>query len=277
MPPRDSRRSTKSPTAAIERNPPTSPSDGARVSDGARARQKQRPSRGPETSAAAPAAPRPVRSRDGAFGFDPDTAVAHLRAADPALARLIDDAGPFAMELKRTPSVFGALAEAIVYQQLTGKAAATIYARICALFPHARVGFTAEDLLVARDEALRGAGLSRGKLLALRDLAARAVDGRLPTLAAVRRLDDAAIVERLTEVRGVGRWTAEMFLMFRLGRPDVLPTDDYGVRKGFALTFRKGAVSTPEQLARRGARWRPYRSVASWYLWRAAERGAVYR
>ncbi|MGH7789051.1 MAG: methylated-DNA--[protein]-cysteine S-methyltransferase, partial [Candidatus Binatia bacterium] len=208
---------------------------------------------------------------DGTFGFDPAVAIAHLRAADAALARVIDAAGPFRMEIKRTTSLFGALAEAIVYQQLTGKAAATIYGRVCALFPRAHAGPTPQHILRASDEALRGAGLSRPKILALRDLARRAADGELPTLAEAHRMDDAEIVARLVAVRGIGRWTAEMLLMFRLGRPDVLPVDDYGVRKGFAAAFRKRALPAPADVEKRGARWKPYRTVASWYLWRAAE------
>jgi len=212
---------------------------------------------------------------DGALGFDPDTAVRHLRAVDPSLARVIDVVGrcEIALELKRTRSLFSALAESIVYQQLTGKAAATIYARVCALFPHAHAGPTAEQILRVSDERLRGAGLSAAKTLSLRDLARRAKAGEIPTLDEVRTLDDDAIVERLTQVRGIGRWTVEMLLIFRLGRPDVLPVDDYGVRKGFALATRRRALPTPKQLSARGERWKPYRTAASWYLWRAAERG----
>ncbi len=207
---------------------------------------------------------------DGAFGFDPGAAVEHLRAVDPALAHLIQAVGPFAMELKRTPSVFAALAEAIVYQQLNGRAAEAIFARLCALFPGAQQGPTAEQILRAPDEKLRAAGLSRAKLLSLRDLARRARDGQIPDLAEIHRLPDEAIIERLVEVRGIGRWTVEMLLMFRLGRPDVLPADDYGIRKGFALAFKKRTLPTRKALEVRGARWKPYRTVASWYLWRAA-------
>jgi 3-methyladenine DNA glycosylase/8-oxoguanine DNA glycosylase len=209
---------------------------------------------------------------DDSFGFDPAIAVAHVRASDATLARLIDVVGPFRMQLRGTSSLFAALAEAIVYQQLNGRAAATIFGRVCALFPRAHEGLTAEHILRASDARLRGAGLSGSKLLSLRDLARRASTGAIPTLAEIRHLDDASIVERLTQVRGIGRWTAEMFLMFRLGRPDVLPADDYGIRKGFAIAFRKRTLPTRVELERRGARWKPYRTVASWYLWRAAER-----
>jgi methylated-DNA-[protein]-cysteine S-methyltransferase len=209
---------------------------------------------------------------DGTLGFDPHAAVEHLRAKEPALARVIDAVGPFALELKRAPSLFGALAEAIVYQQLNGRAAATIYGRVAALFPRRSGGPTAAGILRLSDDKLRGAGLSRAKLLALRDLARRAAAGDIPALADAQGMDDETIVERLTQVRGIGRWTVEMLLIFRLGRPDVLPADDYGVRKGFAVAFRKREMPSPRDVAQRGERWRPYRTVASWYLWRAAER-----
>ena len=206
-----------------------------------------------------------------AFAFDPVLALAQVRASDPALARVIDAVGPFRMELKATASVFGALSEAIVYQQLSGKAAATIFGRVCALFPRARGGPAPQHILRASDEELRGAGLSRAKLLALRDLAEKTQGRAIPSLAELGRMDDEAIIERLTEVRGIGRWTAEMFLMFRLGRPDVLPVDDYGIRKGFAFAFKKRALPPAAAVEKHGERWRPYRTLASWYLWRAAE------
>ncbi len=184
---------------------------------------------------------------------------------------MIDAVGPFDLRLEKAPNLFVALAEAIVYQQLTGKAAATIFGRVRGLFGRARSGPTAEQVLGASDERLRGAGLSRSKLLSLRDLARRVESGALPTLAAVRRMDDEAIIERLTEVRGIGRWTAEMLLIFTLGRPDVLPADDYGIRKGFAAAFGRREPPARADVEKRGARWKPYRTVASWYLWRALE------
>ncbi len=207
---------------------------------------------------------------DEAFGFDPSLAVAHLRAADSVLGRVIDTVGPFRMRLRPAPSVFGALAEAIVYQQLNGKAAAAIFARVCALFPRSKP--TAARLLRTPEDKLRGAGLSRSKLLSLRDLAQKAEDGVIPTVAEIRDMADETIIERLSEVRGIGRWTAEMLLIFRLGRPDVLPVDDYGIRKGFAITFDRPELPPPKELAAHGVRWAPYRTVASWYLWRAVER-----
>jgi methylated-DNA-[protein]-cysteine S-methyltransferase len=208
---------------------------------------------------------------DGAFGFDPSAAVEHVRASGAALAHVIDAVGPFRMRLHKTPSLFVALAEAIVYQQLTAKAAAAIFARVRALFPRPHEGPTAEQILHASEERLRAAGLSRSKLLSLRDLARRAAEGKIPTLAEVHRMGDEAIIERLTEVRGIGRWTAEMFLIFRLGRPDVLPADDYGIRKGFAIAFERRELPARKDLEEHGARWKPYRTVASWYLWRLVE------
>jgi methylated-DNA-[protein]-cysteine S-methyltransferase len=213
----------------------------------------------------------PLFEGDGEFGFDPATAVRHLRKADPGLARLMDTVGPFRMRLKRAPSLFAALAEAIVYQQLHPKAAATIFARVCAIGACGTGGPTAEQILRASDADLREAGLSRAKLAALRDLAQKTRDRTIPTLAALQGMDDDAILASLTSVRGVGRWTAEMLLMFRLGRPDVLPADDYGLRRGYAIAFHKRALPTREDLEKRGALWKPYRTVASWYLWSAAE------
>jgi len=207
---------------------------------------------------------------DGRLGFDPKRAIAALRAADPKLAQLIDRVGPFELELKKSSTMFAMLAEAIVYQQLTGKAAATIYGRVCALFPRAHLGPNAKQILRTSDAKLRSAGLSRAKTLALRDLAERTERGELPSLAEARELADAEVIERLTRVRGIGRWTVEMLLIFRLARPDVLPVDDFGIRKGFAVAFRKRALPKPRELAKYGERWAPFRTVASWYLWRAA-------
>jgi 3-methyladenine DNA glycosylase/8-oxoguanine DNA glycosylase len=205
------------------------------------------------------------------LGFDPKKAVRHLKVADPALGEIIAAVGPFAMQLKSSRSLFGALAEAIVYQQLSNKAAATIYGRVEALFPRAKEGFTPRHILGATDEALRGCGLSRAKVLAVQDLARRVQGGELPMLDETRALADADLIERLVTVRGIGRWSAEMFLMFRLGRPDVLPLDDYSLRKAYMKAFRKRALPSPEALEKHGEKWRPYRTVASWYLWRTLE------
>jgi len=184
---------------------------------------------------------------------------------------VIDAVGPFRMTLKKTPSVFAALSEAIVYQQLTGRAAATIYARVCALFPRGHEGLSAQRILRVSDARLRAAGLSASKVLSMRDLARKAANGEIPTLDEVRTLSDEEILEPLTQVRGIGRWTVEMLLMFRLGRPDVLPVDDYGIRKGYAMLMRSRTLPKPQDLEKLGERWRPYRSVASWYLWRVLE------
>jgi methylated-DNA-[protein]-cysteine S-methyltransferase len=217
------------------------------------------------------ASPAPLAERGAAVDFDAAAAIAHLRQVDAALARLIDAVGPFGLRRKGMQSLFVALAEAIVYQQLHGKAAAAIFARLCALFPRAEHGPTPRQILRSPDAKLRGAGLSQAKLLSLRDLARRTLDGEVPALDEIQALADDDIVERLSRVRGIGRWTAEMLLIFRLGRPDVLPADDYGIRKGFAIAFKKRTLPAPKDILKRGHAWRPYRTVASWYLWRAAE------
>ncbi len=202
--------------------------------------------------------------------FDPVHAVRHLTAADPGLAWVIRRAEPFDMRPERTQSLFAALLESIVYQQLSGRAAETILGRVNALFAPRRYP-TAEDLLRITEVELRSAGLSRNKTAALHDLARRVIDGTVPPLRVARRLSDDELVERLTTVHGVGRWTVEMLLIFRLGRPDVLPVTDLGVRKGFRNAFRMRRLPAPVTMIRRAERWRPYRSVASWYMWRAAE------
>ena len=211
-----------------------------------------------------------ITSRSDGLGYDPDLACRHLMAADPRLGELMEKAGPFTMRPIPTQSLFAALARSIVYQQLSGKAAGTILARTIQLFAPRRFP-TPRDLLEAPVEQLRSAGLSANKAAALKDLAARTLDGTVPSLAQVRRMDDETIIERLTEVRGIGRWTVEMLLIFRLGRPDVLPLTDLGVRKGFARTFKRGRMPEAAAMLRRAERWRPYRSVASWYMWRALE------
>ncbi len=171
--------------------------------------------------------------------YDIKTALAELTAADPKLGKLIERAGPFTMRLATAQSPFEALTESIIYQQLHGKAAATIHRRLLDSF-HLEPGEhpTPQHLLDCPNEQLRAAGLSHNKALALRDLAAKTIDGTVPTLARILRMSDAAIIEHLTQVRGIGTWTVEMMLIFRLGRPNILPVTDYGVRKGFALTFQ---------------------------------------
>ncbi len=200
--------------------------------------------------------------------FDLDVACAHLARRDRTLARMMREVGPCRLEIAARQSPYEAIFESIVYQQLSGKAAASIHARVCKAFGARRCPKPAA-VAEASCELMRGAGLSRNKAEALRDLARHALDGEIPTRAKAEKLDDDEIVERLTAVRGVGRWTVEMFLIFTLGRPDVLPVDDYGVKKGFAQTFGRRVLPKPKELAEHGERWRPYRSVASWYLWRA--------
>jgi 3-methyladenine DNA glycosylase/8-oxoguanine DNA glycosylase len=207
------------------------------------------------------------------LSFEPAIALDHLRAHDQTLERVIDTVGPFRLQPMAASSIFAALARAIVYQQLTGKAAATIFARFCALFPSAEP--SAEQVLATAEEELRGAGLSRSKLLSLRDLAGKTVSGEIPALAEIHLMEDDAIIERLTSVRGIGRWTVEMLLIFRLGRPDVLPADDYGIRKGFARAYTGGELPARKDVETYGIRWKPYRTVASWYLWRLAEQAPL--
>jgi len=203
--------------------------------------------------------------------FDLEDATRALRECDPRLAKVIVAHGPCPIGPNGAGTPFSALARSIAYQQLAGKAAATIHGRVIALY-HPRRILRPEDVLATEDERLRGAGLSRAKTAAIKDLARKTVEGVVPSWAALRRMEDEEIIERLTTVRGVGRWTVEMLLIFHLGRPDVLPVSDYGVRKGFQRTYGKRALPTPKQLTKHAERWRPYRSIASWYLWRALEK-----
>jgi 3-methyladenine DNA glycosylase/8-oxoguanine DNA glycosylase len=196
-------------------------------------------------------------------------AESHLASRDARLRAVIEKVGPLAIPHDRSGTAFEALARSIVHQQLGGKAAATIHGRVLALFPEQRVH--PEALLTIDDAALRGAGLSRNKLFALRDLGSKVIDGTVPSVKAMGQMTDDAIVEQLVKVRGIGRWSAEMLLIFHLGRPDVLPVNDFGVRNGFMIAYRKTAMPTPTELARAGEKWRPFRSAASWYLWRAVD------
>ncbi len=199
--------------------------------------------------------------------FDPTEALAHLRAADPGMAALIERVRPFALKLTPARSLFEALLRSIVYQQLHGKAAATIHGRVLAeLSRHG--GPTTEALTRSTDEALRAAGLSRGKLLAVRDLAAKCLAGTVPSLKEAAKLSDEELEARLTEVRGIGPWTVHMLLIFHLGRADVMPTGDFAIRLAFKQVYRKRADPSPATIIRHARCWQPYRSVASWYLWR---------
>jgi len=194
----------------------------------------------------------------------------HLANTDPRMARLIARSRRYNIAPAVSIRPFDALAESIAYQQLSGKAAATIFGRVRALYPK-RKWLDPEQLLATPDESLRAAGLSRAKTAALKDLAAKTIDGTVPSGRALLRMSDDEIIARLTQVRGIGRWTVEMLLLFDLGRPDVWPVDDYGVRKGFAKTFGRRKLPTPKQLVKIGEKWRPYRSVAAWYFWRALD------
>lgn len=212
-----------------------------------------------------------VPRRVGGLDYHPDQACAHLAAADPVLAEVIRRTGACVLRPPWGRSLFDALLRSIVYQQLSGKAAGTILSRVVALYAPAPTPDPAA-LLATDDAVLRSAGLSRNKTAALKDLARHTLDGTVPTLAGARALSDGELVDRLTVVRGIGRWTVEMLLIFRLGRPDVLPVDDLGVRKGFQRAYGMRRLPAAVTLTRRAERWRPYRSVASWYLWREAER-----
>ncbi|HZH43603.1 MAG TPA: DNA-3-methyladenine glycosylase [Lysobacter sp.] len=208
-----------------------------------------------------------------ARGFDTEAAFEYLSRRDRRLARWMQRIGPIAADPRwRKPfDPVDALARAILYQQLSGKAAATIVARVEAAIGSDR--FHCHTLARCDDAALRACGVSGNKVLALRDLAAREARGEIPTLRQMATLDEDAIIAALTPIRGIGRWTVEMMLIFRLGRPDVLPVDDLGIRKGAQQVDRLEMPPAPKALAERGERWGPYRSYASLYLWRIADLG----
>ncbi|MFZ0705963.1 MAG: DNA-3-methyladenine glycosylase [Candidatus Korobacteraceae bacterium] len=214
--------------------------------------------------------------------LDHTVALAHLSRVDRKLARIITKAGECRLQMETTQSIFEALLESIVYQQLNGKVAATILGRVKALFPdntgrlRTRRGLVArfptpQQIRDASPELLRSAGLSQAKMLAIKDLAEKTIEGIVPSARQAHKMSDEELIEHLVQVRGIGRWTVEMLLMFRLGRPDVLSADDYGVRKGFAKVHKMTELPKPKELLAYGERWRPHRSVACWYLWRAAE------
>ncbi|HMB93603.1 MAG TPA: DNA-3-methyladenine glycosylase [Rhodothermales bacterium] len=200
--------------------------------------------------------------------YDFDAASATLAQTDPELARLIDQVKPLRLETRALGNPFVQLVRSITYQQLSTKAAGTIHGRMLALFPDSDHP-SPEQILETPDETLRSAGLSRAKTRAIKDLAAKTVEGIVPTSEALTTMDNAAIIDRLTQVWGVGQWTVEMLLIFYLGRPDVLPVADLGVRKGFMIAYGLDDLPSPSELRDYGIRWQPYRSVASWYLWRA--------
>ncbi|GAA5076865.1 DNA-3-methyladenine glycosylase family protein [Lysobacter panacisoli] len=212
-----------------------------------------------------------------ARGFDTEAAHAYLLKRDRKLARWMKKIGPIEADPRWRKSFdpVDALARAILYQQLSGKAAATIVGRVETAIASHR--FHCDTLARIDDTALRACGVSGNKTLALRDLAARESRGEIPDLRRMSTMDDSAIIEALVPVRGIGRWTVEMMLMFRLGRPDVLPVDDLGVRKGAQRVDGLDATPTPKELALAGERWGPYRTYASLYLWKIADLGAAVR
>jgi len=243
--------------------------------------------------------------------FDEELLLAteHVRKRDKKLGKIIEQVGPCLLKLEEMHSPFASLAEAIIYQQLSGKAAATISQRVKNLFLEDRLKEEAAKQIVlavprnrtkselkkyaemnkdvkpmiaattfpqpyrfleTTDELLRSAGLSRAKTAAIKDLALKATEGHVPTLEEMHTLSDEELVERLSAIRGIGKWTVEMLLIFRLGRLNILPATDYGVRKGFAYTYKTGDLPTPSAILEYGEKWQPYRTVAAWYLWRAA-------
>jgi DNA-3-methyladenine glycosylase II len=216
-----------------------------------------------ETSPDGHEGPRPV--------FDLGAACRHLAECDPCLAELIQNTAPFQMDQDPLQSPYEALLEAIVYQSISGKAAATIFARVKALGGNGRAP-SPERMMKLRTSALRKAGLSAAKAAAMKDLAKKTIAGVVPSLEEARKLSDEELVKRLISVRGIGAWSVEMFLIFRLGRPDVLPIHDLGVKKGWSVAYGKKHMPKPKELLQFGERWRPYRTVASWYMWRAFER-----
>ena len=220
--------------------------------------------------------------------YDPDTAIAHLRSADPTMAGIIDLVGPFAMR-PDSPNPLRALARSIIFQQLSGKAAGTIYSRFLALFPegelvHAQLPqrssphwdpnaepFPKPEAILARsDEELRAAGLSRQKIAGLKDLSLHFAEGRVST-DLLHEWDDEAVIEHLLPIRGVGRWTVEMFLLFHLRRPNVLPVNDVGINRAIMRRYGLEAMPKAPEILEIGAPWRPFASVACWYLWRSED------
>lgn len=213
-----------------------------------------------------------------------DEAVSHLRAVDKHMAAIIDSIGACKFSKRSNHSLYEMLFRAIVFQQLAGKAAGSILNKVCLLYHPVPIkrnkqGYYGvpecypqpEEILRTPDHLLRSAGLSRNKLASIKDLAAKALDGTIPSRRSAHHLSDDELIERLTTIRGVGMWTVEMLLIFGLGRADILPTGDYGVRKGYAIAYKKKELPKPKELLKVGEKWRPYRSIASWYFWRAVE------
>jgi len=197
------------------------------------------------------------------------TGVKHISKQDKILAKHIKNLGAFELEVVEKIDPFQALFSSIVFQQLNGKAASTILNRVLALYPKRKFP-RPEDILKTSDEKLRAAGLSRNKTLAVKDLAQKTLDGVVPTSRVIVTLNDEEIIERLVTIRGIGRWTVEM-LLIKMGRADVLPATDYGIRQGFKLVYKKRSLPSPKALIKYGEKWRPYRTVAAWYLWQVLD------
>ena len=197
-------------------------------------------------------------------------AIKHLTAVDPVMEKLIAEIGPCKLAHEPWRSPFQSLVQAVAHQQLNGTAANTILTRFKKLFPNRRFP-KPEDLAKVTDEQIRACGFSFSKIAAIRDIAAKTLDGTIPSSRQIEKLTDAEIIECLTEARGVGRWTVEMLLIFQLGRKDVLPVDDFGVRNGFRIAYKKREMPKPKALLAFGKKWRPHGTTAAWYLWRAAD------
>jgi DNA-3-methyladenine glycosylase II len=202
--------------------------------------------------------------------FDLKIAKATLSANDPLLAKIMEETREFQLRMEATQSPYEALMRSIAYQSISGKAASTIFARVVALGSNSNAPTPAE-MLKLRPQRLRKAGLSHAKIAAMKDLAKKTLDGIVPTMEQAEKMSDAELIERLVSVKGIGVWTVEMFLIFRLGRPDVLPIHDLAVKKGWSVIYGKKRMPKPNELLKFGERWRPYRTVASWYMWRAFE------
>lgn len=208
--------------------------------------------------------------------FETKEAAKVLSGVDRRMARVIEQVGPLQIPLKPIHNPFRTLTESIAYQKLHPKAASTILSRFKALYPDRRFPLP-DDVMATGDDQMRGAGLSRAKTIAIKDLAKKILDGSIPSTSRLMRMDDEEIIEHLIRVRGIGRWTAEMLLIFGYGRPDVLPATDYGIQKGFAGVYRKGKMPSPKEILEYGEKWRPFRTTASLYLWRAVDTGLAAR
>ncbi|MBX9685550.1 MAG: DNA-3-methyladenine glycosylase [Candidatus Obscuribacterales bacterium] len=205
----------------------------------------------------------------GSLPFDAAKAAKHLSASDKTMAKIIKSVGPCRLELQEMQNAYESLMESIVYQQLTGKAAATIMGRVKGLYKNKFP--SPVQLLKTSDEDLRAVGLSGAKTAAIKDLSLKKKEGLIPEVEQMEKMSDEEIIEILSSVRGIGEWTVQMLLIFRLGRPDVMPHNDYGVRKGFARAYNLEELPKPKELLTHSEIWRPYRSVAAWYLWRVLD------